>query len=191
MPKANTALLQNLLGMAIDVTEGDYGGCTRQVKLLDPPHLVSCSAPSSKGCAMTSPAAPFHWDRTAHGLVDAPVLSVAVAQTVCFYLFLLVQITIDDKGLAAIFVFGVPGSPSQGSLTVRCLRAAMEVTRAMNNAGIKCCAGLEFGSCFCGLVGDPAQRCEYAVLGGARWRCCCCCCSPPSPPLSCITPAAL
>jgi len=77
------------------------------------------------------------------------------------------QITVDDKGLAAIFVFGIPGSRSQGSIAVRCLRAAMEVTQVMTKGGVKCSAGLGFGSCYCGLVGDKERRCEYAVLGGA------------------------
>jgi len=46
----------------------------------------------------------------------------------------------------------------------------MEVTRVMTKGGIKCSAGLGFGSCYCGLVGDKDQRCEYAVLGGASVR---------------------
>lgn len=71
----------------------------------------------------------------------------------------------DEKGLAAIFIFGLPGF-SRSNPALRCLAAGIEVIEVMNSGDIPCTAGLDTGPCFCGLVGDPTRRCEYAVLGG-------------------------
>lgn len=72
----------------------------------------------------------------------------------------------DDKGVAAIFVFGLPGSlRSHHEMT--CATAAMRVLEVLQSDTVHFTAGLTTGSAFCGLVGDPARRCEYAVMGGA------------------------
>ncbi len=75
------------------------------------------------------------------------------------------QITMDDKGLAAIFIFGLPSS-WHGNLAFRCLNASLEVTSNMHDAGVLGYAGIDYGRCYCGLVGDSSRRCEYTVLGG-------------------------
>jgi len=74
------------------------------------------------------------------------------------------QITMDDKGLAMIFVFGLPGYTSHRQ-SVPCIVAAQKVLRHMTAAGVRGTAGITTGHCFCGLVGDPKIRCEYAVMG--------------------------
>lgn len=76
------------------------------------------------------------------------------------------QITVDDKGVVAIFLFGLPGNSSVGRHPVSCALAAHEVLESLEFAGIRFCAGLSTGSVFCGLVGDVDVRCEYAVMGG-------------------------
>jgi len=74
------------------------------------------------------------------------------------------QITVDDKGLAMIFVFGLPGYGNNQQCTP-CIVAARKVLNLMAAAGIPGTAGIAIGTCFCGVVGDPRIRCEYAVMG--------------------------
>lgn len=76
------------------------------------------------------------------------------------------QITVDDKGLAMIFVFGLPGYQCS-KVSMPCLQAGRKVVAMMSAAGLACTAGVTMGMCFCGLVGDPSIRCEYMVMGGA------------------------
>lgn len=75
------------------------------------------------------------------------------------------QITVDDKGLAMIFVFGLPGYQSS-KLSMPCLLAGRKAVAMMSAAGLPGTAGVTTGMCFCGLVGDPSIRCEYMVMGG-------------------------
>jgi hypothetical protein len=75
------------------------------------------------------------------------------------------KITVDDKGLAMIFVFGLPGYRGKQQCTPAIL-AARKVLDQMSKAGVRGTAGITSGTCFCGLVGDPRIRCEYAVMGG-------------------------
>uniref|UniRef100_A0A061QWC5 Adenylate cyclase 10 n=1 Tax=Tetraselmis sp. GSL018 TaxID=582737 RepID=A0A061QWC5_9CHLO len=78
------------------------------------------------------------------------------------------QVTVDDKGLAAIFVFGLPGylhfcHASQCILAaVRILPHIAECKRSVDVR-----AGVATGWCYCGLVGNPSSRCEYSVMGDA------------------------
>jgi len=81
------------------------------------------------------------------------------------YLLVARQITVDDKGLAAIFVFGLPSS-WHGNLALRCLQASLEITKVMHDEGVRGHAGVDYGPCYCGLVGDGSTRCEYTVMGG-------------------------
>uniref|UniRef100_A0A061QRL5 Guanylate cyclase n=1 Tax=Tetraselmis sp. GSL018 TaxID=582737 RepID=A0A061QRL5_9CHLO len=76
------------------------------------------------------------------------------------------QVTVDEKGLAAIFVFGLPG-PVSNHHSMQCLHAATEVFSSglLDGADVSFTAGLASGSCFCGIVGSPATRCEYTVMG--------------------------
>eukprot|EP00873_Tetraselmis_striata_P001145 jgi/Tetstr1/421409/TSEL_001176.t1 len=74
------------------------------------------------------------------------------------------QITVDDKGLAMIFVFGLPGYQCS-KVSMPCLQAGRKVVAMMSAAGLACTAGVTMGMCFCGLVGDPSIRCEYMVMG--------------------------
>eukprot|EP00873_Tetraselmis_striata_P044541 jgi/Tetstr1/464805/TSEL_009544.t1 len=74
------------------------------------------------------------------------------------------QVTVDDKGLAMIFVFGLPGFRLH-SQHVPAVRAGLKLVALMRNAGIATTAGVSSGSCFCGIIGNPKIRCEYAVMG--------------------------
>ena len=71
----------------------------------------------------------------------------------------------DEKGLAAIFVFGLPGF-GQHNHALMCLKSSLAILDAMGTGGMDIHGGLATGTCFCGLVGDQTQRCEYSVLGG-------------------------
>ena len=75
------------------------------------------------------------------------------------------QINVDDKGLAMIFVFGLPGYRSNVQ-TVGCIHSAGRVLDMLAEAGVTGTAGISMGTCFCGLIGSPRTRCEYAVMGG-------------------------
>ena len=75
----------------------------------------------------------------------------------------------DEKGLAAIFVFGLPGF-GQENHALMCLKSSLAILEVMETGGMDTHAGLATGGCFCGLVGDPMQRCEYAVLGGENYE---------------------
>eukprot|EP00873_Tetraselmis_striata_P038272 jgi/Tetstr1/458536/TSEL_044939.t1 len=75
------------------------------------------------------------------------------------------QITVDDKGLAMIFVFGLPGYRSHRQ-TLPCILATGKVLDLVATLGVAATAGVSMGACFCGLVGHPGIRCEYAVMGG-------------------------
>jgi hypothetical protein len=75
------------------------------------------------------------------------------------------QIAVDDKGLAMIFAFGLPGYISNRQC-VPCILAAVKVMDILTGVGIHGTAGITTGMCFCGLVGDPTIRCEYLVMGG-------------------------
>mmetsp|Transcript_3596 Transcript_3596/g.8578 ORF Transcript_3596/g.8578 Transcript_3596/m.8578 type:complete len:1140 (-) Transcript_3596:2301-5720(-) len=75
------------------------------------------------------------------------------------------QVTVDEKGLAAIFVFGLPGL-MQHSHLLRCVMAGIHIRNLVKgHADVTLSAGLATGSCYCGLVGNPRTRCEYAVMG--------------------------
>ena len=78
----------------------------------------------------------------------------------------MLQITVDEKGLAAIFVFGLQGYKQSG-IGQRCLMAAMELVNIMQDGGVPSHVGMDLGSCFCGRVGDHNWRCEFSVVGGA------------------------
>lgn len=71
----------------------------------------------------------------------------------------------DEKGLAAIFVFGLPGFLHTNH-SLPCLSAATKASAVMKGGGIPCNVGIALGLCFCGLVGIAELRCEYAVIGG-------------------------
>jgi hypothetical protein len=64
-----------------------------------------------------------------------------------------------------IFAFGLPGYRSNRQATP-CILAGRKVLEIMKVAGVRGTAGITTGMCFCGLVGDPRIRCEYAVMGG-------------------------
>jgi hypothetical protein len=72
---------------------------------------------------------------------------------------------VDDKGLAMIFVFGLPGYRRNSQQTPAIL-AAGKVLDRMAAAGVPGTAGVSSGMCFCGIIGKPDIRCEYAVMGG-------------------------
>uniref|UniRef100_A0A061QVT6 Guanylyl cyclase n=1 Tax=Tetraselmis sp. GSL018 TaxID=582737 RepID=A0A061QVT6_9CHLO len=74
------------------------------------------------------------------------------------------QVTVDEKGLAAIFAFGLPGF-TQYSRELACIGLALEIVRYAQKQGLQFHAGLDSGSCFCGLMGHPELRCEYTILG--------------------------
>ena len=77
------------------------------------------------------------------------------------------QVTVHAKGLAAIIVFGLPGSAARGSRPApSCVKAALQLMEIMREGGIPSHAGIDYGPCYCGLVGNISRRCEYTVMGG-------------------------
>jgi len=78
------------------------------------------------------------------------------------------QITVDDKGLAAIFVFGLPGY-RQSCHATQCLLAALRVLPHLPEyrRSVDVRAGIASGWCYCGIIGNPQVRCEYTVMGDA------------------------
>ena len=107
-------------------------------------------------------------------MIHSRTLSSCCCSTLCVCAR---QITVDDKGLAMIFVFGLPGYRSNVQ-SVACIRSAGKALDLLAEAGLKGTAGVSMGVCFCGLVGNPRTRCEYAVMGGGR----------PPPPTLCPRP---
>ena len=75
------------------------------------------------------------------------------------------QITVDDKGVALIFVFGLPGFLKHNH-PGSCAESAGKVLDVLDVKGVTFSAGLTTGPVFCGLVGNPESRCEYAMMGG-------------------------
>ena len=71
------------------------------------------------------------------------------------------QITVDEKGFVLIFAFGLPGF-AHSSPAVLAVRAALELQATLR---VSQSIGINTGLCFCGLVGVPNLRCEYAVVG--------------------------
>ena len=71
----------------------------------------------------------------------------------------------DDKGVALIFAFGLPGSSHPGH-SKTCAMAAHSVLKALEIEGMQFSAGLTRGAAFVGLTGDPSRRCEYTIMGG-------------------------
>jgi hypothetical protein len=64
-----------------------------------------------------------------------------------------------------IFMFGLPGYRSNRQAMPSIL-AGRKVLDELEEAGLTATAGISTGVCFCGLVGHPMIRCEYAVMGG-------------------------
>ena len=147
--------LQVLLGKVIDIAEGEYDGTTRQVCLSLCLSRMICHHNLRQPCRQCSVRG-----RSAFILADAGTSHHHPLRP---------QITVDEKGLAAIFVFGLPGV-SHSSHAPPCLNAASKVVDVMTAGGISSSAGLATGNCFCGLVGEATRRCEYAVIGGEAPR---------------------
>uniref|UniRef100_A0A061SKC5 Guanylyl cyclase n=1 Tax=Tetraselmis sp. GSL018 TaxID=582737 RepID=A0A061SKC5_9CHLO len=76
------------------------------------------------------------------------------------------QVTVDDKGLAMIFIFGLAGSahPSHAWASVATGRRLFMGPLA-ENQDMELTGGTATGCCYCGLVGCPKTRCEYTVMG--------------------------
>ena len=73
------------------------------------------------------------------------------------------QLTMDDKGLVIIVIFGLPGM-SHADDPERAVRTALDMHAAMGDAGVAVTVGVTTGKVFCGNVGSE-QRCEYAAVG--------------------------
>eukprot|EP00951_Prasinocladus_malaysianus_P049867 scaffold674380_cov57-Prasinocladus_malaysianus.AAC.1 len=73
----------------------------------------------------------------------------------------------DDKGLVAIFCFGLPGFVHDNH-ALHATRAALHIAKVMKAGGEPCTAGVTTGDCFCGFIGDVNRRSEYSVVGGKR-----------------------
>lgn len=69
----------------------------------------------------------------------------------------------DDKGLAALAVFGLPPASSEDSAT-RAVAAAVEIEGHTRRATWRCRIGLSTGRVFCGMLGAPRRR-EFSVVG--------------------------
>ena len=78
------------------------------------------------------------------------------------------KITCDDKGLTAIFVFGLSGSDTADP-PCRSVMAALDSLKIVQKMEMGTwTAGVSAGFCFCGPVGNIKTRCEYVIMGGAQ-----------------------
>ena len=77
------------------------------------------------------------------------------------------KITCDDKGLTAIFVFGLSGSDTADPRPCRSVMAALDSLKIVQKLEMGTwTAGVSAGFCFCGPVGNIKTRCEYVIMGG-------------------------
>lgn len=71
------------------------------------------------------------------------------------------QFIVDDKGCVLILVFGLDASLEAASQAVR---TTVELLRSLEQQGVRACAGVASGRCYCGVIGNDV-RCEYTVAG--------------------------
>jgi class 3 adenylate cyclase len=75
------------------------------------------------------------------------------------------QFCVDDKGVVLIGAFGLPGFHHEDN-EARAISSAMELRSGLMAIGLKSKIGIAKGEkVFCGLVGHPRLRCEYAMMG--------------------------
>ncbi len=75
------------------------------------------------------------------------------------------KLSVDDKGAALLYAFGLPGHAHEDD-AVRAVRAATEIRCRLLALGSRCSIGVTAGWVFCGTVGNDWRR-EYTVLGPA------------------------
>ena len=80
----------------------------------------------------------------------------------------LYQFLMDDKGLALIGIFGLPGQAHEDD-ALRAVQTATGIQAAAAALGMRMSVGVATGSSFCGNYGCDARR-QYAVLGTAMNR---------------------
>ena len=74
------------------------------------------------------------------------------------------QFLVDDKGAVAIVVVGFPNMPSNDR-SAKAVRIGLLIRSSCIGINIYSQIGITTGYCFCGCVGDPTVRCEYAAVG--------------------------
>jgi class 3 adenylate cyclase len=77
----------------------------------------------------------------------------------------LLRIALDEGGLQALAVFGLPGCTHQDDPR-RAVATALELHSTLRTANVRLSVGIATGEAFCGAIG-PAHRAEYTVIGEA------------------------
>jgi class 3 adenylate cyclase len=102
-----------------------------------------------------------------HGSSDAldrfQRAAVAVQQAIYRYGGTINQLLVDDKGTVAMCGWGL-ALHAHGDDQTRAVRAALELQRALREAGFRGAFGLATGEVFTGLLGT-ARRCAFALIG--------------------------
>lgn len=108
-------------------------------------------------------ALPGARDADAHSLgsIDAQVRAV---QTALYrYEGSLNKLSVDEKGITALAVIGLPPFAHEDN-AARAVQAARKIHDDLAALGTRSAIGIAHGRTFCGVVGSE-RRCEYTVLG--------------------------
>jgi class 3 adenylate cyclase/tetratricopeptide (TPR) repeat protein len=73
------------------------------------------------------------------------------------------KVDVDDKGVLALGVFGLPSGSHEDNAD-RALRCALELAAALRAEGLPAAVGVATGRAFCGVFGSDRRR-EYMVRG--------------------------
>lgn len=73
----------------------------------------------------------------------------------------------DDKGTVLIALFGLPGSAHEDDERRALLVASDTIFALRARCGLSAITGIASGMAFCGLVGAPELRCEYAAMSSS------------------------
>ncbi|MBT6178182.1 MAG: AAA family ATPase [Deltaproteobacteria bacterium] len=73
------------------------------------------------------------------------------------------KLSIDDKGVSVLAVFGLPPHSHEAD-PERGVRAALEIQQRFSPKNIKSSIGVTTGRAYCGAIGSSARR-EYTVIG--------------------------
>ncbi|MBI4953174.1 MAG: AAA family ATPase [Myxococcales bacterium] len=106
-----------------------------------------------------------------HGATDASASDLAAldaevrALQIALYRYegSLNKISVDDKGITALAVMGLPPFAHEDD-AARAVYAARRIRVDLAALGVRSSVGIAHGRVFCGVVGNE-RRCEYTVLG--------------------------
>jgi class 3 adenylate cyclase/tetratricopeptide (TPR) repeat protein len=102
-------------------------------------------------------------DRTPPGLESLHEVVRAIQKTVSRFDGTVYQLLEDDKGIAALAAFGLPGV-SHADDAARAVRAAQIVVAELMGLGLRPSLGVATGRLFCGVLGSRSRK-NYSLLG--------------------------